>query len=81
MSLVGALRVYTVTDTIGKAIGGLREHCDHIQYCTIEPHLLIQKSRQYVILLVTTVGGDTLPLRHTLFLVTSLSYAHFLDTK
>ena len=59
MSLVGALRVYTVTDTIGKAIGGLRERCDHIQYCTIEPHLLIQKCRQYVKSLVTTVGGET----------------------
>jgi hypothetical protein len=30
-----------------------------IQYCTIEPHLLIQKSRQYVKSLVTTVGGET----------------------
>jgi hypothetical protein len=30
-----------------------------IQYCTIEPHLLIQESRQYVKSLVTTVGGET----------------------
>ena len=30
-----------------------------IQYCTIEPHLLIQKSRQYVKSMVTTVGGET----------------------
>jgi hypothetical protein len=30
-----------------------------IQYCTIEPHLLIQKRRQYVKSLVTTVGGET----------------------
>ncbi len=30
-----------------------------IQYCTIEPHLLIQKCRQYVKSLVTTVGGET----------------------
>ena len=30
-----------------------------IKYCTIEPHLLIKKSRQYVNSLVTTVGGKT----------------------
>ncbi len=30
-----------------------------IQYCTIEPHLLIQKSRHYVNSLVTTVGRET----------------------
>ncbi len=30
-----------------------------IQYCTIEPHLLIQNSRQYVKSMVTTVGGET----------------------
>ncbi len=30
-----------------------------ILYCTIEPHLLIQNSRQYVNSLVTTVGGET----------------------
>ncbi len=30
-----------------------------IQYCTIEPHPLIQESRQYVNSVVTTVGGET----------------------
>jgi hypothetical protein len=30
-----------------------------IQYCPNEPHLLIQKNRQYVNLLVATVGGET----------------------
>ena len=34
-----------------------------IQYCTIEPHLLIQKSRQYVKSLVTTVGGEKYSLK------------------
>jgi hypothetical protein len=31
MSLVGALRVYTVTDTIGKAIGGLEPYIIEIE--------------------------------------------------